>query len=71
MIVAIYARFSSLADLEKTSSIEAQIQMCQQKAVEDGWMSTSKTNTLRTFQILVIDRVQVISFWKCKKKIVS
>ena len=38
MIVAIYARFSSVADLEKTSSIEAQIQMCKQKAVEDGWV---------------------------------
>ena len=38
MIVAIYARFSSMADLEKTSSIEAQIQMCKQKAVEDGWV---------------------------------
>ena len=34
MIVAIYARFSSVADLEKTSSIEAQIQMCKQKAME-------------------------------------
>ena len=38
MIVAIYARFSSVADLEKTSSIEAQIQMCQQKAIENGWV---------------------------------
>ena len=38
MIVAIYARFSSMADLEKTSSIEAQIQMCKQKAIENGWV---------------------------------
>ena len=38
MIVAIYARFSSVADLEKTSSIEAQIEMCKQKAVENGWI---------------------------------
>jgi len=36
MIVAIYARFSSVADLEKTSSIEAQIQMCKQKTMEQG-----------------------------------
>ena len=34
MIVAIYARFSSLADLEKTSSIEVQVEMCKQKAIE-------------------------------------
>ena len=38
MIVAIYARFSSVADLEKTSSIEAQIEMCKQKAIENGWV---------------------------------
>ena len=38
MIVAIYARFSSVSDLEKTSSIEAQIEMCKQKAVENGWV---------------------------------
>ena len=38
MIVAIYARFSSVADLEKTSSIEAQIEMCKRKAVENGWV---------------------------------
>ena len=34
MIVVMYARLSSVADLEKTSSIEAQIQMCKQKAME-------------------------------------
>ena len=34
MIVAMYARFSAVADLEKTSSIEVQIQMCKQKAME-------------------------------------
>ena len=34
MIVAMYARFSSVADLEKTSSIEVKIQRCKQKAME-------------------------------------
>ncbi len=34
MIVAMYARFSAVADLGKTSSIEVQIQMCKQKAME-------------------------------------
>ena len=38
MFSAIYALFSSVADLEKTSSIEAQIDMRKQKAVEDGWV---------------------------------
>jgi len=33
MIVAIYARFS-MVDLEKASSIEAQIEMCRQKAID-------------------------------------
>ena len=37
MIVAIYARFS-MVDLEKTSSIEAQIEMCRQKAIENVWV---------------------------------
>ena len=50
MIVAIYARFSSVADLEKTSSIEAQIEMCKQKAVENG------SNYLRLGTVILGER---------------
>ena len=34
---AIYARFSPGADREKSSTIEAQIAMCRQKAEADGF----------------------------------
>ena len=37
MIVAIYTRFSPGNDPEKTSTIEAQIQMCRDLADTNGW----------------------------------
>ena len=37
MIAAIYARYSSGQDREQSSTIEAQIAMCKEKALANGW----------------------------------
>ena len=37
MIAAVYARYSSGQDREQSSTIEAQIAMCKEKALANGW----------------------------------